>query len=200
MKKRRLGLSFFLCIGVLFSNEVLSQDILSDDNFLPIVQEVVPDVPKINYTWSDFLIGESCQDDYTLLDGLPFLTPEQESLKSKMMTYCLSSVSIWDDLRKIFRQSKKNLLINQSMKEEWFVIRYIDALPYYLMDIHRTNPQGDSLQDKLDRIQNALDDKKLDKVLVLMQDLSPNQQLFFMSLFNEISQLLDFKQELRGEK
>ena len=91
MKKRRLGLSFFLCIGVLFSNEVLSQDILSDDNFLPIVQEVVPDVPKINYTWSDFLIGESCQDDYTLLDGLPFLTPEQESLKSKMMTYCLSS-------------------------------------------------------------------------------------------------------------
>ena len=200
MGKKKLFFKFFLCVGILFSNEVLSQEIeLQED--APVVQKVIFDTPEINYTWADFLIGESCRDDFALLSGLPFLTPEQEKLKNEMTTYCLSSVSVWDDLKKIFRQNKKSLLLNQNAKEEWFVIRYVKMIPIYLWDIHNANPRGHTLQDKLDKIQNAIDNKKLEKVLALMQDLSPSQQLFFMPLFNEITQLLDFKQDLgKGEK
>lgn len=196
MEKKGLFLKFFLCVGILFSKDVLAQDVLIEEEVAPVVQEMISDAPKINYTWSDFLVRESCRDDFALLEGLPFLTPEQEKLKSEMMTYCLSDISVWDNLKKIFKQNKKSLLMNQVAKEESFIIRYVKVLPLYLLDIHNTDPKGNKLQDKLDRMQNAIDDKKLEKVLVIMQDLSASQQLFFMPLFNEITQLLDFKQEL----
>ena len=200
MGKKELLFKFFLCIGIFISSDALSQDVFEEENIAQVVQETAPNL-KINYTWADFLVGDSCQEDFTALNELPFLTPEQEKLKNEMSTYCFAGVSVWDDLKTVFRQSKKSLLLNQAMTEEWFIMRYVRALPVYLFDIHHTTPKGDTLEDKLDKIQNVIENKKPEKVLVLMQDLSPNQQLFFMPLFNEVTQLLDFKRELReGEK
>ena len=73
---------------------------------------------------------------------------------------------------------------------------YIKAIPYYLFNIHNQHPQGGTLSAKLDRIQNAIQNKNPEQVILLMQDLSPNEQLFFMPLFNEANSLIDFKKLL----
>ena len=201
--KRKFFVGIFLCFEMLFSNGVLSQDFPVRDEIETRIssQEVSLDTVKIDYTWADFLQKESCQADFLILSKLHFLTQEQEKLKNAMMTYCVSSISVWDDLLTIFRQNKKNLLMDQNAKEEWFVMRHIKSLPILLLDIHNSYPTGDTLTDKLDRIQNAVMNKKPEKILLFMQDLSPNQQLFFMPLFNEVTQLIDFKNVLRkGEK
>ena len=199
---RKFLIGIFLCFEILFSNGVLSQDFLIQSGIEPQIssQEVSPDTVKINYTWSDFLEKESCQADFLILSKLHFLTQEQEKLKNAMMTYCVSPISVWDDLLTIFRQNKKNLLMDQNAKEEWFVMHHIKSLPILLLDVHNSYPTGDTLMDKLDLIQNAITDKKLEKILLFMQDLSPNQQLFFMPLFNEVTQLIDFKNALRKEE
>ena len=151
------------------------------------------------YSWADFLSGESCQLDYTALNSVSFLTQEQEKLKNEMMSYCFSPNAVWNSLKLTFRQNKKTLLMNQLQKNENFVMRYVKMLPLFLWDVHNTSPKGNTLTDNLDRIQIAIDDKRPEKVLTLMQDLSPNQQLFFMPLFNEVNRLIDFKQHLERE-
>ena len=77
---------------------------------------------------------------------------------------------------------------------------YIKALPYYLFDIHNTQTTGSTLFAKLDKIQNAIEAKNPEEIVLLMQDLAPKEQLFFIPLFNEANALIDFKQALNGEE
>ena len=95
-----------------------------------------------------------------------------------------------------FRQNKKDLLINEKLKEGETILRYLKVIPLVFFDVHKTHPVGQTLQAQLDRIQNAIQNKDPEAVLLLMQDLLPAQQLFLMPLFNEAQRLTDFKNML----
>jgi len=159
--------------------------------FAPVVDEIK------GYTWSDFLMGKSCRQHLIHLQNLPFATNDQENLKKQMQTYCLDSEGLWKDLLISFRRSKKDLLVNQTLNENSFV-RYLKVVPLLLFDLHMSHPSGNTLLAQLDRIQNAIRNKNPEQVLELMQNLSPNQQLFLMPIFNEAASLVDFQKALEG--
>ena len=176
-----------IILGILFSIPVWAYDI----------QEV--QIGRMaTYTWSDFLEGKSCTEDFNQLNTLDFISPKQQFLKDKMQTYCMGNITVWDTLLSSFRQNKKALLMDRILKENGLVMGYIKTIPYQLVDIHNTHPIGADLSSKLDRIQNAIQSKNPEQVVLLMQDLSPNEQLFFMPLFNESNTLIDFKNALQG--
>ncbi len=188
MKGRYLWIFFLgVCLGV---HPVSAQEFL--------VAEFEPQIPVFqpSYTWGDFLVGQSCITDFNQLQNLPFLSEKQTQLKEKMQTYCVGQITVWDTLSTFFHQNKKALLIEKTLKENDSLLGYVKALPYYLFDIHNIKPMGTGLLVQLDKIQNALKNKDPEQIVFLMQDLSPNEQLFFMSLFNEASSLIDFKKLL----
>ena len=161
-------------------------------------ESLVPNVPlfRLTYTWGDFLMENSCLTDFNRLEDLAVLSEEQNGLRDKMQTYCAGKITVWDNLLLLFRQNKKALLIDKVSKENTSFIKYVKVLPYYLFNIHNQHPQGEGLSAKLDRIQNAIQNKNPEQVILFMQALSPNEQLFFMPLFNEANSLIDFKKIL----
>ncbi len=192
MKKYFWGI---LCGGCLLSHPLFAQEFL-----LETISESVsePEIPAfhLSYTWGDFLMEKSCLVDFNQLQSLPFLSQEQRTLRDKMQTYCVNKITVWDTLLKLFRQNKKALLIHKTLKENGQIVGYVKALPYYLFDVHDQAPAGNSLRAKMDRIQNAIHTKNPEQITHLMQDLSPDEQLFFMPLFNEANTLIDFKEAL----
>lgn len=196
-----------IIFGLLFSVPIFAQEIQNMDltdqlvvlSEQPIVHVPGPEkilLPTVSYTWADFLQGKSCQDDFDQLQQLPFLSPEQRSLKDKMQIYCVKEIKIWKTLLSLFRQNKKTLLIDNTLKKNGSFMGYVKAIPYYLLDIHHTRPVNADISSKLDKIQNAIEAKNPEQVVLLMQDLSPKEQLFFISLFNEATALIDFEQAL----
>ena len=175
----------------LFAYPVQAQEFLLEEALIPDVSSF-----HLAYTWGDFLMGQNCLTALNQLQDISFLSEEQSRLKDKMQTYCVGKITIWDTLLSLFRQNKKSLLIDKTLKENGSFMGYMKALPYYLVDIHNTKPTGTDLSAKLDKIQNAIQNKNPEEVVLLMQDLSPNEQLFFMPLFNEASSLIDFKKAL----
>ena len=194
---------YWLIWGLLFSMPVMAEDI-REEAFLYDDASVIQSVeqpPKITYVWADFLQGKSCADDFNHLQQLPFLTQKEQALRDKMQTYCINQKQkvVWSDLLNTFRQCKKNLLINKILKENDVFIGYIKAAPYYLFDIHNTNPNDNTLTGKLDLIQNAIQNKEPEKILIKMQELSPSDQLYLSAVFNDASSLVDFQKALQGE-
>ena len=198
---------YAIILGLLFSIPVLAQEVQEENLIGTLI--IPPEQPVLrieedekilllNYTWADFLQNKSCQDDFNQLQQLPFLSSEQQSLKDKMQTYCVGKIGAWDSLLTLFRQNKKALLIDKALQEKSTFMGYIKALPYYLFDIHNTQATGSTLFAKLDKIQKAISAKNPEAVVLLMQDLSPKEQLFFISLFNEANALIDFKVALQG--
>lgn len=186
---------FGILLGLMFSIPVLAQSAID----IPLLGAEKSDFHS-TYTWADFLQGKSCREDFNALQQLSFLSPQQQALRDKMQTYCQGQVGAWDTLLSLFRQNKKALLIDQTLQENGPFMGYIKALPYYLFDIHNTQATGSTLFAKLDKIQNAIEAKNPEEVVLLMQDLSPKEQLFFIPLFNEANALIDFKQALNGEE
>jgi len=181
-----------IALGIwLFAYPVQAQEFLLEEALIP---DAFPF--RLTYTWGDFLMGQNCRTALNQLQEIPFLSEEQSRLKDKMQTYCVGKITVWNNLLTLFRQNKKALLIDKVLKENSTVLGYIKALPYYLFDIHNTKPTGTDLSARLDKIQNAIQNKNPEEVVLLMQDLSPKEQLFFMSLFNEASSLIDFKKAL----
>lgn len=164
--------------------------------------ETQPEAPvyQITYTWGDFLSGKSCLYEFNQFQQLAFLSQEQQFLKDKMQTYCVREIGVWNTLSTLFRQNKKALLIDTTLRENGSIMGYLKVLPFYLFDFHNMQPKGLDLFSKLDKIQNALQMKNPDQVILLMQNLSPNEQLFFMPLFNEVNALIDFKDALNGKR
>ena len=196
---------YWVILGVLLPGLAGAEDLSIDlpSNQSIEYQESVQPVEQnlgITYTWEDFLKGKSCDEDFHLLEELPFLSQDQQLLKSQMQTYCVlqKKNTIWSDLLTTFRQGKKNLLINKTLKENGTYLGYIKAIPYFLLYIHNTNPKGNSLNDKLDLIQNAIQNKEPGKVLTEMQKLSAEDQLYLSAVFNESSALVDFQKALQG--
>ena len=148
------------------------------------------------YTWSDFLMGKSCSS---------FLNGKQTeaistSLTQMMHSYCAQQpIRAWADLLTTFRQNKRDLLINETLKKGHPFFRYLKVLPILLFDVSHLSPTGQTLSDQLDRIQQAIQNKDPEQVLFLMQDLSPNQQLFLLPVFNEAQRLFDFQKLLQGK-
>ena len=198
MGQRKYG----IILGILFSVPVMAEDlplfldpVLVDE---PVIQPA--EQPTIiHYTWDDFLLGKPCDEDFYSLQKLPFLSPKQQFLRDNMQTYCLGQrrERIWDELLATFRQCKKNLLIKKTVQGNGLFWGYIKALPYFLFDLHNTHPNGNTLGNTLDFIQNAIQNKEPQKVLSLMQNLSTNEQLIFNPLFNEASVLVDFQNALK---
>lgn len=184
---------YAIIMGLIFSIPVFAQSVID----IPLLEEEKSDFQP-TYTWADFLQGKSCQDDFKALQQLPFLSPAQQALRDKMQTYCVGKIGVWNSLLTIFHQNKKALLIDKVLKENGHYLGYIKALPIYLFDIHNTQSTGTGLLTKLDKIQNAVQAKDPEGIVLLMQDLSPNEQLFFMPLYNEANALIDFKQALQG--
>ena len=187
---RKYFLEIFVGLGM-FVLPAFAQDFL-----LETLSETNIPAFHLTYTWNDFLMEDSCLSDFDQLKTLPFLSEEQRQLQTKMETYCVGKINAWKNLLTLFRQNKKALLINKTLTQNGPVMGYIKAVPYYLIDIHNTQPVGDDLFAKLDRIENAVQNKNPQQVVLLMQDLSANEQLFFMPLFNEVSNLIDFKKML----
>ena len=204
---------YWLIWGLLFSIPVMAEDLklnfsdslsdFSQENsqlVLETAQPVESVAMKTTYTWDDFLMGKSCNEDFHLLETLPFLSQDQQLLKDKMRFYCIGEKRnlVWSDLLNTFRQNKKNLLINKILKENGTVLGYVKAIPYFLLDIHNTSPKGNTLNDKLDLIQNAIQNKEPGRVLVEMQKLSAEDQLYLSTVFNEAGALIDFQTALQG--
>ena len=165
-----------------------AQEEISEGISLSPQDEAVEQAPS-SYTWSDFLMGKSCEDDATILD-------QSGTFNKLKHTYCMGPIHAWEDLLITFRQNKKDLLINEKLKEGETILRYLKVIPLVFFDVHKTHPVGQTLQAQLDRIQNAIQNKDPEAVLLLMQDLLPAQQLFLMPLFNEAQRLTDFKNML----
>ena len=196
---------YWVVLGVLLPGFAIAEDLSIDlpSNQSVVYQEIAQPVEQsvgITYTWNNFLMGEPCDKDFHLLEALPFLSQDQQLLKDKMQTYCVSpkKSGVWSDLLTTFRQGKKNLLVNKTLKENGTFLGYIKVIPYFLLDIHNTSPKGNSLDDKLDLIQNAIQNKEPEKVLTEMQKLSPSEQLYLSAIFNEASALVDFQKVLQG--
>ena len=183
-------ISFLLGIG-------LSFPLCAQENFSESAQE--PEQKIVQYQWADFLMGNPCSVDFNRLKEKSFLTKNQEKLKSAMQEYCVGKTDVWDHLLITFYANKKNLLVDKTLKENGPIMRYIKVIPYWLVSIHKRYPTGDSLMAKLDRIENALQDRNPEKVLFLVQDLTPTQQIFLIPIFNEASQLVAFKKTLEQE-
>ena len=169
------------------SVSAMAQEVLPEMSVSPVADE--PAEQLITYTWSDFLMGKSCED--------VFSSPNESyttALNKLADTYCANPVQAWDNLLVIFRQGKKDLLVNEALKENH--LRYLKVIPLLFFDVYHRSPKGQTLADRLDRIQQAIQNKDPDRVLFLMQDLSPTQQLFLMPLFNEARQWADFKKML----
>ena len=200
MKKYIWGvLLSFLCFPV--GAEDLDLVVLEDSSAeLKNIVQPVGQLEKITYTWDDFLQGKSCQDDFNRLQKLDFISQEQQFLKDKMQAYCitLKRDTVWMDLLNVFRQSKKNLFVNKILRENGTFFGYIRALPYFLVDVHNTHPTGNALKDKLDSVQNAIQNKEPEEVLTKIQDLAVEDQLYLNTIFNEAGALLDFKNALKG--
>ena len=186
-------ISFLLGMGFFSSFSAYAQE----DSLTPI-QELSPK-KVIQYQWADFLMGKTCSDDFNYLENQSFLTSNQEKLKLSMQDYCLGKMNVWNHLLMTFYSNKKNLLIDKTLKKNGPIMRYVKAVPYWLVNIHCFHPQGDSLTAKLDRIENAIQNRDPENVLFLIQDLTPQQQIFLISLFNEASQLIAFKKTLEQE-
>ena len=146
-----------------------------------------------------FFTNKSCKSSFHQLDKAAFLNEKQTILKDQLQKYCLKKITIWESLLDNFRQNKKTLLIERTLKENGILLGYIKALPYRLFDWHNKTPTGISLNAKLDRIQNAILEKDLEGVLNLMQDLTIQEQLSFISVFNEANNLVDFHKSLEGD-
>ena len=130
------------------------------------------------------------------LQKSPFLSVQQEELKNKFQKYCIGRISIWESLLDTFCQNKKALLIYETLQQNGRWMGHIKTLRYYLFDIHALRPIGNDLSAQLDKIQNAIQNKDMNGVVHLMQNLSPKQQLFLMPVFNMATDLLDFKELL----
>ena len=195
---------YWILWGLLFSLPVIANDLVSPynvnyaDGVYQGTNDSVGQSVQISYVWSDFLQGKSCNDDFNRLNTLEIISQKQQFLKDKMQAYCITQKkgTIWSGLLSTFRKSKKNLLIDKILKEEGTFWKYAKVVPYFLFDIHNTHPVGNTLNDKLDLIQNAIQNKDPEMVLLQMQELSPVEQLYLNSVFNEISILLDFKNAL----
>ena len=189
-------------LGQLEPLEVVSQETVEEEVILPSAtyseEEVIPSF-NVTYSWGDFLMGKTCTEDFEELQTNPFLTESQEILKNKFQKYCLGEITIWKTVLETFYQNKKALLIHECLQKNGRWLGYVKALPYFLFDIHMLNPTGNDLNARLDRIQNAIQSKDPTMVIELIQDLSPEQQLFLMPHFNMVKDLLDFKDLLKED-
>ena len=203
MKRKYFGV--LLGAVCLITSNVLAQAV-DEELVLEETQEknILPDIPSVQltYTWADFLQGKSCLNDFNRLNALDFISQRQQFLKDKMQMYCIGQKkdTAWSDLLVTFRQCKKNLLINKTLKENGVFWGYIKSAPYFLFDIHDTVPNGNTLNGKLDLIQNAIQNKEPEKVLLEMQNLQPEDQLYLTAVFNEAGSLVDFRQALSGSE
>ena len=214
-----MGKKCFIILGIMFPLLAFAQEIqldetkIEDDFLTPLVPQSVSDIQAppaievkqeptldIHYSWTDFLTAKSCTEDLKQFQKISFLSNEQKYLKELMENYCTSGVSAWKKLLNIFRQGKKNLMIHSILSQDSSLIRYLKVIPYFLFDFHNMHPTDQTLASKLDKIQNAIQDKMPEQIIFLIQELSPNQQTFLVPLLNETNQLIDLKNALQGRE
>ena len=88
-------------------------------------------------------------------------------------------------------------MLEHFVNENGRFMGYIKAMPFLLFDWHNKNPEGHHLFATLDKIQNTIQHKNPQATLQQMQNLSPEQQLFLMPVFNMATDLLNFQDALK---
>ena len=184
----------FGILGLLLASPLWAEEALPEVQQSEIIVPI--EVPEqMHYTWADFFLVLPCFDDFNYLQMLPFLSQEQQILKTKMQEYCIGDMKyIWGNLVKDFRTGKKKVLINKTLKENGTFWGYVKALPYFLFDVYYLQQSGNPFND----IQTAIYQKDPQKMVDLIKALPSDEQVFFLPVFNEAQALVDLKRALEG--
>ncbi len=147
-------------------------------------QEVVPSaLPDTLYTWQDFITGKKC------LTTDQFIT--QNSTQIDFIRSACQNQKIWGQWLHTFREDKKTLLIQTTMKEKSKYLKYLKVIPYLLFDMHNTQNKNSDIHGTLDQIETAILNRQPQKVLNLMTNIQDaNMQLDLHNTLLETEKLI----------
>lgn len=173
MKKQNLRWLFGTYL-ILNAPVVIAQEIVDFKNEAPIFNTISTEIPKNStlslhdYTWTDFVSEKNCQfliqqgNDQTVSDEL------YQNLKP----YCTTNeVTAWKDLMHLFRQEKRHLLLQQTLKKNSVYTRYFKIIPYLLFDIQKINDCGEQPIAILNQAQQAIENHQPEDYLALTKKL-----------------------------